>query len=168
MFDVFREYPDLCRRAYAVAISRLAVRDHSRTEIIRILSSKGFDLNISESVVNKLENEGYLKESELAERLAKSGLEKGCGRFKIMQKMNARGFDTDTAEKAVDSVYSHEDEYAAAVSAALKKLNSIRAEDISKKRIKLARFLFSRGFGHDVTMNAVDEVLSSHGDIIKE
>ncbi len=164
MPDKTEKESDLFRRAYSAAIAKLAIRDHSRAEIARALSLKGFDSDISEIVIKKLEDEGYIKEAELAERFARSRLQKGCGRFQIMQKMSARGFDGDAAEKAVESVCSSEDEYAAAVSAVLKKLRVIGAHDISKTRIKLARFLFSRGFGHEVTMNAVNEVLS-HDDL---
>lgn len=152
--------PDAFRKAYSAAIAKLSMRDHSRFEIKKALALKGFDESISDQVIKKLENDGYLKENEFAERFAKSQLEKGYGRFRIKLKMNAKGLDEEALENALELSCSREKEYESALSAASKKLKTlIGEEDPGKKRAKLSRFLVSRGFDYDLTMEVVKKVL---------
>lgn len=160
--DINEIKPDVFRRAYSAAISKLSIRDHSRSEIKKTLALKGFEESVSDQVIKKLENDGYLKENEFAERLAKNQLEKGYGRFQIRLKMNAKGFDEDVLDHALESSCSREKEYESALSSALKKLKTLIKEDPAKKRVKLSRFLVSRGFDYDLTREVVNKVLAQY------
>lgn len=154
---------DHFRKAYSSAISILSVRDHSRSELKKKLTSKGYDEKITEQVIQRLVDSGYIKEDELTARYADIMLSKGYGRFRIRAKIHQKGLDGEDFEKAIGSACWLENELSSAITAGSKKIRSIKDEDQSKIRIKLSRFLVSRGFDYETTREAVKIIMEENG-----
>lgn len=150
---------DQFRKAYAAAIAILSIRDHSKYELKKKIISKGFDESVSESVILRLVETGYLKDGDLAQRFACSMLEKGSGRFRIKMKLNEKGFDEKDSEIALEACCSYDQELFSAFSAASKKMKSLNKDDSSKIRVKLSRFLVSRGFDYEITRDVVNRLM---------
>lgn len=154
---------DQFRKAYSSAMNFLSLRDHSRLELKKKLASRGYDEKITEQVIQSLVYSGYIKEDELASRYADIMLSKGYGKFRIRVKMQQKGLDGEDFEKAIGSDCWLENELNSAITAGSKKIRSIKDEDQSKIRIKLSRFLVSRGFDYDITREAVKIIMEENG-----
>jgi regulatory protein len=74
-------------------------------------------------------------------------------KLKLIQK----GIEKDLAEEATSTI-SSEDEFILAQKAAEKKLPRLAKEDRAQQKLKLARFLASRGFRSDVIYKIIGEI----------
>src|SRR5260221_2135640 len=85
--------------AYQRAITRLARRDHSESELRRALLERGHEGQEVETALRRLRAEGYLDDGGFAERYARSRLAgHGLGRLRVRQGLRQRGVERGTAE----------------------------------------------------------------------
>ena len=77
----------------------------------------------------------------------------------LRQELVTKGVDRDDIDTALEQV-SPEDEYAAALSLAEKKVRAMRGLEPAVRRRRLAGVLARRGFGSGVTGRVLAEVLS--------
>lgn len=102
---------------------------------------------------------GYLNDELLASDAARYLNSGGRGRGIIRKKLRARGVDDDLVSRAIEEI-TPEEEYEAALSAAAGKMRLLtREKDMRKKREKLFRFLFSRGFPPSLCGRVISEQL---------
>ncbi|MCR5484996.1 MAG: recombination regulator RecX [Clostridiales bacterium] len=92
------------RRAYNKALSLISIRDHGRRELLDKLK-KDFDPDDAEAAVEKLEEIGYIDDKKFAENLADELMRrKKFAPKRIMQELQRRGIDRETAEEAVSGL----------------------------------------------------------------
>lgn len=71
----------------------LAVRDHSKTELLNKLAVKGFDKAFAQTVVDELTEEGWQDDSRYAESYARSRIVKGYGPVRITYELRLHGIE---------------------------------------------------------------------------
>lgn len=105
---------------YLRALNLLTRRDHTRVELQRKLSARGFSADAIATVIEKLAGEGYLNDRRFAERWAESSLQSGRGYgIRILHELQQRGISREMAADAVATTaaeYSAQDVLASIVS----------------------------------------------------
>ncbi len=87
-----------CRRA---AMDLLARREHSRVELGRKLSRKGFPAELSEPVLDQLAADRLLDESRFVESFVSSRVRRGQGPVRIGAELRQRGVAEETGDQGV-------------------------------------------------------------------
>ena len=143
-----KERPKLRENAKESALRLLAKRDHSREELRRKLSAKGFSPEEIEEALQKLETRGVLDDGRYAQRLAfYLAQEKLFGPQRITQKLFQKGIPADLIQEAMAKA-----EEGLATNARLGVVLGIKLKGRSlehlfpNERRKLANYLRRRGF----------------------
>lgn len=128
------------RLAYGRAVKILAAGDNTRTALIRKLTERGFSRASAERAVDRLCDEGYIKEEEMLLRQLAIYAKRLWGPKKILPTLMQKGFTRDAIRGAMerakeDGVYDTE-----AVRAAL--LAALPSDDENAKRA----WLYKHGF----------------------
>ena len=115
------------------------------------------DAEAAERVVSSLVEEGYVDDLRYAGAFAreKSSLQ-GWGRVKIAAMLRAKGIDRSIIEEALTEIEPEKS------SARLLKLASTKAATLKGDpsiKLKLLRFILSRGYTYDEAAAAAEEVL---------
>jgi regulatory protein len=133
--------------AYQRALTRLARRDHSESEMRRALLERGHEDEEVEAALRRLRSEGYLDDGGFAERFARSRLEgHGLGRLRVRQGLWKRGVERGTAEAGLSAALREVPE-ADVLEAVARRYWRQRTRDEPELRLrKLWAFLLRRGF----------------------
>ena len=137
---------DPYQKAQKTALSLLARRRHSRDEVRRKLSARGFEPAVTERVLAECERLGYINDEVTASFFVEELVRKQVGLNRIRGEMADRGFAPDLIHRMIDEHLLEERELEIARRAMEKRAASIRENDHWKRREKLVRFLRSRGF----------------------
>jgi regulatory protein len=123
----------------------LARREHSRREMQRKLSSRGFDESVIQQVLEALVRERALSDDRFTEIYVHSRREKGYGPLRISQELRERGVDDGLIGDYVDERDPDWLELLRRVQ--LKKFGAGPPSSLQDKA-KQIRFLQYRGFTH--------------------
>jgi regulatory protein len=128
------------------ALRLLAQREHSRWELTRKLSGRGFELAAIAPVLAQLEAHDYLNETRLAERYTAERRNKGFGPLRIRAELRDKG----VAEELIDAALApHRETWAECLAT----LYARRFDDTPPcdraDYGRRARFLEQRGFSPD-------------------
>ncbi len=135
-------------KAFNQALRFLAPRFLSRFELLQKLMTKGYSRSCSESVIDKLEELGYVDDERLQQGVLRIFMEEArYGKYYIEQKMRKRGLIPDP------EVLASYDEYASAHNLAIKQFPLDKGPYDSAKII---RYLKNRGY----SQSTIFEVLS--------
>ena len=129
------------------AVDLLARREHSRLELRDKLRQRGFDDTPIERALDVLEERGWLSDERFAEGYVRSRCERGEGPLRIAQALRRRGVDEALIERHLDRPL--EDWLAIARGAWRKRFSGECPED-PRGRARQQRFLYQRGFDHDL------------------
>ena len=147
--DLFskREY----QKAMDTAVRLLARRDHTCHEIHQKLNQRGFGKEIIQAVLAECERLNYLNDERTAKVYITQLARRGFGFGRIRLELNKKGLRGDRFERIVNQSRCEIDERKIARKALQKKMKSFeREEDSKKRREKIYRFLYSRGFSTSV------------------
>jgi len=136
------------RAAYSAAVALLARRDHSRVELTRKLSERGF---APEAVVQALAEMGeskVLDDSRYGANVVAYRARRGQGPARIRNELRRAGVAAETVESALGADSDAPDFVALAREARRRKFGDELPKDW-KARAKQARFLQYRGFSTD-------------------
>ncbi len=125
----------------------LAKREHSREELYRKLIRHCGDTALVEELLDKLAEEDLQSDERFTESFVRSRLGKGQGLLKIRQGLNERGIDQNLISACLESATI--DWSVIAEEARAKKFGKALPDDYQAKA-KQSRFLYGRGFSHDV------------------
>ena len=146
--------------ARLIAVRLLSYRPRSRAEIVRRLKTKGFEREIIDQVIEKLEGLGYVDDAGYARSLAQNMARSGkYGPRAIRQKLRSRGLPAELVREAVEEASGEMDEYETARELAERRIERLRSVDPAKRRQRLYAFLIRRGFSADVVRDVVSHVL---------
>lgn len=149
-------------RAYRIAMDALARRGRTRHEIEEMLRRRGVAPAVIGDTIAALEQEGTLKDDEIARRIVQETLARaGAGRALLESKLAAKGIDAETSKGVID------DELASggAVEAARRRLGAIPAHlEPGVRARRLFAFLARRGFDEHESAEAVRAVLGVDAD----
>ncbi|MGR9115860.1 MAG: regulatory protein RecX [Gammaproteobacteria bacterium] len=84
-----------------VALRLLAQREHSRLELLKKLTFRGFEGRQVEEVIAELVEQGWLSDQRFAENYARQRLQKGYGPIRISHELRQAGIDSFDLEKTI-------------------------------------------------------------------
>ena len=152
-FDAFlseRSYPFAMEKAVAL----LAMRPRTQQEIADALRKNAYPARTSARVMARLDEAGYINDTNFAEQWAASRTGKGMGARRIRMELRRKGVDGDAIDEALSSI--DEDEMLSGALKAARKAAS--GKDISdpKDRQKVLAALARRGYGYSEAKQALD------------
>lgn len=125
------------------ALSLLAAREHSRSELERKLGARGFEPGPVAAALDELERSGLLQAARFAASFVRTRVAKGQGPRRISAELLERGLSESDFAALIDR--RAVDWNAVARAACCKRFGSTAPADF-KERAKRARFLQYRGF----------------------
>ena len=129
-------------------------REHSRAEVARKLSAKGYSGDVIEELLERVLAEGIVDEHRYAEAYVRSRSAKGYGPQRIKAELRERGISSELAyEYLNDAQY---DWFEMALMAYQKKYGGLKCQDY-KEIAKRRRFLMQRGFDSEQQKYAMSE-----------
>ncbi len=131
----------LVRAVRARALRLLARREHSRQELRHKLGAEDVDGQTIESVLDELEQAGWLSERRLAEQLVGAARDR-YGSRRVLQRLREKGITGEAFDQAASSLAVQDLDSARA----LWRKRFGRPPATLQDRARQARFLAGRGF----------------------
>jgi len=119
------------------------MRDHSRAELARKLSARGFSADATQCVLDSLAEAGLVDEGRLAEAYVAERLRKGFGPSRIRRELREKGLSNALIDPHLEQTSGDWLRLIAAVHD--KRFGPAPAGDL-KERARRGRFLEYRGF----------------------
>ena len=142
---------DQQQKAMNSAVRILTRRDHTRFEIEQKLKQRGYDPETIQTVVVECERLNYIDDERTAKVFIFQLARRGFGFRRIGLEMFKKGLRGDRFEQIVEESRLEIDEHGIANRELQKKMKSFeREEDHKKRKDKIYRFLYSRGFSQSV------------------
>ncbi len=144
-------------RAYQYALRLLTGRDYSVARVRQKLAAREVAEQDVETVIIRLQHEGWLDDRRYAERFAESAL--SSGRYygaRLRLEMRRKGFSPDIIAETVAALLAEGDEISEARSTAERRypgFSYAAASDRDKRRV--ISFLLRRGYGFSAIMSAL-------------
>ncbi|MBI3928103.1 MAG: regulatory protein RecX [Armatimonadetes bacterium] len=133
--------------AKLLALRLLSRREHTRKELRRKLSARGFCPTVVEQLLDWLVERDYLCDQRFAEAFVRGRSSRGYAPARMVQELTARGIERELAREIVQGT-EPPDLLERAVEVARSRSSSRGAEQVY-------RFLRRRGFDHGVATRAV-------------
>lgn len=145
------------RRALDKAMDYLSLRDHAAGELYQKLCRK-FDAHSAAYAVARAGELGLLNDAAFARRRAAELLRKRKSRREIMNDLNAKGIDRDTAAAAMEELFAETEDGESPELATARALvgRQYAAKLAAGKRDQVAAALARRGFSHAVIREVLD------------
>lgn len=149
--------PQTVESGYRYALRLLTGRDYTCAALLTKLAARDVNSQDAETVVNRLQQEGFLDDRRHAERFAAAAL--ASGRFfgsRLRLEMRRRGFETALVNDILSAI-SVEHDQETDIRAIMESRHpgfSFSAADDREKR-KVIGFLQRRGFGFSAIMTAL-------------
>ncbi|OLO49322.1 recombinase RecA [Actinomyces oris] len=141
--------------AREIVLRRLDRSAAPRAALAELLERKEVDPRVATEVLDRLEVAGVIDDTAYATRLARTRFaEKGAARRAIAEELRRKGLGDRDIAAALEQI-SSEDEDAAALSLARKKLISTRHLPWEVRRRRTTAVLGRKGYSQDVTMRAI-------------
>ena len=128
------------------AMDYLARREHARGELLKKLTSFGFDPGVSEDAIAQLIDDGLQSDRRFVEAFIRSRISQGKGPAKIRADLRERGVGSALIDEGLNE--ADQDWHKLAREVRVKKFGTGRAGDF-KEKARQMRFLQSRGFEQD-------------------
>lgn len=148
------EAPALIDEATArdLALRSLGRRAASRHDLDRTLERRGVEADVRETVLDRLVEEGYLDDEQLARDLAERLRErKGMGERGVAAELRRRGLDPAVLDEP-----DRDDELERAIEVAADRRRRMHGLDDETAERRLAGFLQRRGFGGGAVRIAIE------------
>jgi regulatory protein len=145
------------RKALNDALRWLAGRDHSKYELGRKLSRRGAPPAVVDRVLRKCEDLGYLDDNRTAELLIGLLARKGYGFKRIRHELQLKGLGGRS--QILDACFAKYDEHEIAARIFRKHAARFDREgDLKKRKEKIYRFLYGRGFSREVVLKTIRDL----------
>lgn len=142
------------------AVRILANRGHTSSELTRKLKSRRIKPDIVAQVVAECERLNYLNDTDTARQYLEELKRKGYGRRYVRSAMRKKGIDAGTIESCLENGYSYSEEFDSAVAVAHKKQASFnREKDHRKRKSKIYRYLYNRGYPPDTITSVISAIV---------
>lgn len=132
------------------ALRILTGRDHSKYELTQKLKQRGFTPADIEKAVSECERFDYINDVRTSRVYIRQLTRKGYGRKRIRNEMNKKGLSSERIQNILSETVSDADEREGATRILNKNIKRFEREsDLKKRRDKIYRFLYARGFSQD-------------------
>jgi regulatory protein len=151
---------DPYRKALNTALRILTRRDHSKHELTQKLKVRGYAGNVIDEVITECERFEYINDERTAQVFIRQLHEKGYGRKRIRFELNLKGLRGKHIQAVLSQSISDADECQCAESIFQKHIRRFdREEDVSKRKDKIFRFLYGRGFSKAVISELITRLV---------
>lgn len=149
----------MTKQAKNVAYYWIDQTDKSRFELFTKIKNKGITDEVANSVLDKMEEAGYIDDSRFAENFvySKQKYEK-LGARGIGYKLKLKGVEQDIIDVALASI-EEEDEEENAKLVALKKARSTQKLDMNKRIQQIAGMLARKGYSGSMIFRIAKEAI---------
>jgi regulatory protein len=154
---------DPARKAKAAALRLLAVKPRTRADLARALARKGFEPEVVDSVLDRLERARLIDDAEYAEMMVRSRhAYQGLGRRALKSQLLRDGVEGEIAQEAVDMIDAEAEETRAR-ELVRKRLRAMArvADDVAIRR--LVGMLARKGYPQELAYRVVREELAEAG-----
>lgn len=140
------------------AVRLLARRDHTGFELQHKLRQRGYGCGVIDAVLTECERLDYINDERTARMYIGQLARRGFGFRRIRLELKKKGLSGDRFESILNESSSEIDEHEIARKILQKKMKSFeREEDSKKRRDKIYRFLYSKGFSDMVISDLIRE-----------
>lgn len=144
------------QKAFNTALRILTGRDHSRYELTRKLKQRGFKSQDIEKAVSECVRFDYINDERTSRVYINQMIRKGNGVNRIRHEMNKKGLRGKRVQNILSEIASGLDEQEGAERILEKNIKRFERElDPKKRREKIYRFLYARGFSQDTIRKLV-------------
>ncbi len=152
--------PQEFSEAYNRTLGLLSRRDHSAMELRRKLSSRGYDDDLVEQVLEQLESRGLQSDELFARNYVQSRRGRGFGPVKIAAELRQHGIDRQLLSDLVDE---RDRGWLLECQRLMERKFSRATGAVDRKeKLRRSRFLLQRGFPPSMVSRLLDG--SSHDD----
>ena len=138
-------------KAMNTAVRILTYRDHFKYELKQKLQQRGFTSNVIDTVLAECERLNYIDDNRTAAVFISQLKRKCFGKRYVRQALKKNRLRAAAIDKILLENYTEAEEHAKAGKLLEKKLKTFyQEEDPKKRRDRIYRFLYSRGFNKDV------------------
>ncbi len=146
--------------AREIVLRRLDRSAAPRAALVELLERKEVDPRVAVEVLDRLEAAGVIDDAAYAARLVRTRFaEKGAARPAIAEELRRKGLEEQNVAAALGQIDS-DDEDAAALALARKKLIATRHLPWEVRRRRTAAMLGRKGYSREVTMRAIEDALA--------
>lgn len=146
--------------AREIVLRRLDRSAAPRAALAQLLERKEVDPAIAAEVLDRLEAAGLVDDAAYAARLARARFtEKGAARRAIAEELRRKGLGEGAIASALEQIGA-QDESAAALALARKRLASMGGLPLQVRRRRLLAMLGRKGYGQEASMRAVEQALA--------
>lgn len=140
-------------------------RLHSRAELHRKLTAKGYPAAMIDDVLDQLTGMAYIDDARFAQVRAQSAAQhRHHGPRRAMLDLRKTGISATVAEQAIQSVYEQQDTVSIALQLVQKQSARLKKLDPAVARRRLAGLLMRRGFDFDTIQAVSRKVLGDADD----
>lgn len=151
----------LLKKANAYVLRLFKLRPRSCFEISMKLSTKGYDVDIANYLVEKYKRMGLLNDHAFA-KMWMNGRLKKYGMYRVEQELKQKGITQDCIEEIKKSFLNEYDEDVVMKEIVEKRLKMYQRVDQSLQRLKLKKrmvdYLIRRGFKVENVMKVVKKI----------
>lgn len=148
--------------AYERVIRLLAIRAHSRVELLRKLRQRGVSKTVAVQAVDRAEANGYVNDEQYATYYAQQAQARGLAPARVRRELATRGVEAHHVEAALKAAFDEVDLAERARQLARQRLLREKGEAESVRH-RLAAYLKRRGFPTHVILDALDSVAPPGG-----
>jgi len=163
-FDPAELSPDEAwKKAKEVCFDLLAIRARTKNELRQALRRKGFDEEIRERLLGKLDDAGLVDDAAFAEQWVRSRhANQGLARTALVAELKRKGVDADVAAQAAGEI-DRESEEQRARELVRKRLRSMSALDEQTATRRLLGTLARKGYPQGLSYTVVRDELRNAG-----
>jgi regulatory protein len=141
------------------ALRILTGRDHSKYELTRKLKQRGFKLQDIDKAVSECVRFDYINDERTARVYINQMIRKGYGVNRIRIGMNKKGLSSKRIQNILSENVSTIDELDSAKRILKKNIKRFEREpDLKKRKDKIYRFFYARGFSPDTIRELINEI----------
>lgn len=145
------------RKALNTALRILTRRDHSKHELSQKLKARGYDEDVIDDVISECQRFDYINDERTAQSVIRRLQRKGYGRKRIQIELNSKGLTGKHIQVVLLKRTSEADECQFAKKILHKHARRFdREKDELKRKDKIYRFLYQRGYSKTVISQFVN------------
>ncbi len=157
--DENSEFKKKYNKAMNTAIGLLSHRNHTKSEITQKLKQRGTEPEIISKVISECERYNYINDEETGRIFFQQLRARGYGLHRIRYSMKKKGLSNELTDSLLAEYDPETGELENARKVLLNKLSTFnREKDLRKRKEKIYRFLYSRGFAGSV----ISELINQH------
>jgi regulatory protein len=148
------------------AIGLIARSAKSEFQILQYLKKKKYSVDAISGAINHLREKRLIDDEDFAKRYAMYlSKRKAVGSRMLLSELQKKGIKKAVAVKALSDIELNKDNYDTAYNAAIKKVKTLTGKKDMK--IKLWRFLKSRGFSDDIIYSVL-KIIAKEGCLTQD